>query len=184
MIIAQTNSTTSGINALLSQTNSTGIAAVILAILGIAAGVTEYFRRSRQSDDRSDSFNTLAGKAKDSIEQTDLAVSEPADMFKQLTQILLIDDKLRVIFQKHGIDFLDKVNKDAIKWKNDIEAYYNKEATGVAQKNSPDRRIKDMAPVIDKCTYSYAAPPQKEGTTEINKVTTSMLDEADKQAKQ
>lgn len=183
-LIAQTNSTAPGLNALLSQTNSTGIAAVILAILGIVAGVTEYFRRSRQSDDRSDNFNTLAVKAKDSIKQTDLAVKQHADMFKRLTQILLIDEKLRGIFQKHGMDFLDDVNEDAIKWKNDIEAYYNVEAAGIGQKNSPDRRIKDMAAVIDKFTNSYTAPIQEEGTADIKKVTTSMIDEADKQAKQ
>ena len=102
-LISQTNATSIALNYLISQLANTtsgtgsvtgtqaGITAIVLAILGIASSITEYFRRNSQSNTRSDNIIKSEQERNESSKETDAVIKDHADLFLKLSQLLISD---------------------------------------------------------------------------------------------
>lgn len=111
-----------------------------------------------QSTSRSSSFNRAAEESKNSLEKTDEAVKDHAEMFRQLTQLLLSDPNLRSIFESKGGQFLKSVTRDVIEWQKDISAYYDKKQL-LTEDSSTDSVIKETADTRKSLLPDYSGIP-------------------------
>jgi hypothetical protein len=111
-----------------------------------------------QSTNRSNSFNTAAEDGKNSLEKTDEAVKDHAEMFRQLTQLLLSDPNLKEIFESKGKQFLESVTRDVLEWQKDISAYYEKKQT-LTEDSSTDSIIKKTADTRKSLLPDYSGIP-------------------------
>ena len=131
---------------------------MIFAIVAIASAVTESLRRNAQSNSRTNSINKAEEDRNDSLKGTDAAVKDHADLFQQLTELLMTDNNLRNLFEQKGRQFLDSVNRDVIEWDKDFSAYCDRKQP-LQEDSSKDAAIRKIAEIRKSLLPEYSGIP-------------------------
>jgi hypothetical protein len=122
-----------------------GVALAVASLIGVALKFIEIYTKNNTNDTRFTKLAEVLRKTKDSIEESDKAIMDNADLYKSIVNSLANIPEVKAWFEKpENKGLIEKANKNADEMAESIKQYYQ-EYSSKAGDNSRDYVVRMLA---------------------------------------